>query len=71
MLIQLTVDRFEENKAILAANDGAAIIWPKNKLPADVHEGSVLSFDITEAAEREKQAKQTAKDLINEIIKNS
>lgn len=71
MLIELTVDRFEEDQAVLLANDGVAITWPKNKLPADVHEGSALSFDIAEAAEREKQAKQTAKDLINEIIKNS
>lgn len=71
MLIELTVDRFEEDKAVLAAHDGEAIIWPKNKLPAETHEGSALSFDITASAEREKRDKQTAKDLINEIIKNS
>lgn len=71
MLINLTVDRFEGDKAVLVANDGLTIVWPKNKLPAEAHEGSVLSFDITETAEREKRDKQTAKDLINEIIKNS
>ncbi|MBI2459246.1 MAG: DUF3006 domain-containing protein [Parcubacteria group bacterium] len=71
IVIELTVDRFEEDKAILVANDGAAISWPKNKLPAEIHEGSALSFDIAEAAEREKRDRQTAKDLINEIIKNS
>jgi len=71
MQIKLTIDRLEEEKAVLVADDGAAIIWPKNKLPADIHEGSVLSFDIKEASEREKRNKQTAKDIINEIIKNS
>lgn len=71
MIIKLTIDRFEEDKAVLAADDGTTIIWPKNKLPADVHEGSALSFDVTEEAEREKQNKQTAKDIINEIIQNS
>jgi len=71
MLIKLTVDRLEEDKAVLVADDGTAIIWPKNKLPNNVHEGSALSFDIIEAAEREKRDKQTAKDIINEIIKNS
>jgi hypothetical protein len=71
MLIKLTVDRFEEDKAVLAADDGTMIIWPKNKLLADVHEGSVLSFDIRENAEREKIDKQTAKDIINEIVQNS
>lgn len=71
MLIKLIVDRFEGDRAVLAASDGTAIIWPKNKLPADSHEGSALSFDILEAAEQEKLDKQTAKDIINEIIKNS
>jgi len=71
MRIKLTVDRFEADKAVLVDKDGTAIIWPKNKLPADVHEGSALNFDIGEAAEREKRDKQTAKDIINEIIQNS
>jgi len=71
MLIKLTVDRFEEDKAVLALNDGGTVVWPKNKLPADTHEGSALSFTIQEAAEQEKKDKQTAKDIINEIIKNS
>lgn len=71
IIIKLIIDRLEQDKAVLVADDGLAIIWPKNKLPADVHEGSALSFDITEAAEREKRDKQTAKDIINEIIKNS
>jgi len=71
MLIKLTVDRFEEDKAVLVTDDGTAIVWLKNKLPDNIHEGSTLSFDIVEAAEREKRDKQTAKDIINEIIKNS
>ncbi|MDP2736184.1 MAG: DUF3006 domain-containing protein [bacterium] len=71
MQIKLTIDRFEEDKAVLVADDGTAIIWPKNKLPTDIHEGSTLSFDIRETAEQEKRDKQTAKDIINEIIKNS
>ena len=71
MLIKFTIDRFEEDKVVLVASDGTAIIWPKNKLPNNIHEGSALSFDIAETAEREKSDKQIAKDIINEIIKNS
>ncbi|MFA5359608.1 MAG: DUF3006 domain-containing protein [Patescibacteria group bacterium] len=71
MIIKLTVDRFEGDKAVLITSDGSKIVWPKNKLSADVHEGATLSFDIVEAAEREKRDKQTAKDIINEIIQNS
>ena len=68
MQIKFTLDRFEEDKAVLIADDGSAIVWPKNKLPADIHEGSAVNFDIRETAEREKLDKQTAKDIINEII---
>jgi len=71
MLIKLTIDRFEEDKAVLITGGGVTIIWPKDKLPADIREGSALSFDVREEAEREKKDKQTAKDIINEIIKNS
>lgn len=68
MIIKLTVDRFEGNKAVLITGDGQTINWPKNQLPKNLHEGSGLSFDIAEKAEREKRDKQTAKDIINEII---
>jgi hypothetical protein len=68
MLIKFTIDRFEGNQAVLVAEDGQSLVWPKNKLPEKVHEGSSLSFEITEEAEREKRNKQTAKDIINEII---
>jgi len=70
MIIQFTIDRFESDKAVLIAADGAAINWPKNKLPDNVHEGSCLSFDIAADEEREKRNQQTAKDIINEIINN-
>jgi len=71
MQIKLTIDRFEKDLAVLITDDGVAITWPKNKLPANAHEGLALNFDIQEKAEREKQNKQTAKDIINEIIQNS
>lgn len=71
MIIKLTVDRFEKDKAVLIAGDGETMVWPKNKLPANIHEGSCLSFDVAEKQEREKRDKQAAKDIINEIINHS
>jgi len=68
MIIKLTIDRFEADKAVLITEDGAAIVWPKSKLPDGIHEGSALSFDIVEEREREKRDQQTAKDILNEII---
>ncbi len=68
MQIKLTIDRFESDKAVLKTSDGQTIVWPKNLLPDNLHEGSVLSFDLAEEKEREYKNKQTAKDIINEII---
>jgi hypothetical protein len=68
MLIKFTIDRFEGDKTVLIASDGQTIIWPKNQLPENIHEGSCLNFEITEKTEREKKDRQTAKDIINEII---
>lgn len=71
MIIKLTVDRLEKDKAVLIASDGETMVWPKNKLPTNIHEGSCLSFDVAEKEELEQQTKQTAKDIINEIINHS
>lgn len=68
MIIKLTIDRFEADKAVLITADGASIIWPKDKLPAGAREGLALNFDISDDAEREKRDKQAAKDILNEII---
>lgn len=68
IVIKLTIDRFEEDRAVLIDGVGAAIVWPKNKLPDNLHEGSSLNFAIAEEKNREREDKQTAKDIINEII---
>lgn len=69
MIVKLTLDRFEEDKAVLIADEGEQIIWPKNKLPENIHEGAVLNFDIKTDAEAEEAKRKTAKDLLNEILK--
>ena len=68
MIIKLTIDRFEADQAVLISSDGVAIIWPKNKLPAGAREGLALNFEIMADQGREKKDRQTAKDIINEII---
>lgn len=69
MIIVLILDRFEEDKAVLIADSGEKIIWPKNKLPEGVREGAVLNFDLKTDAEAEEEKRKTAKDLLNEILK--
>lgn len=68
MDIELTIDRFEGDKAVLKTNDGDTIIWPKEKLPENIHEGSVLAMSIHTLAEKENENKQQAKDILNEIL---
>lgn len=68
MRFNCTLDRFEADKAVLIGARGEKIIWPKNLLPEGAHEGMALNFDILEEKEREAKEKQTAKDIINEII---
>lgn len=68
MNIKLTIDRFENNKAILITDEGDTVIWPKSKLPNDAREGMVLNFNILSDLETEKEKKELAKDILNEIL---
>lgn len=68
MNIKLTIDRFEEDKAVLKTDDNQTIIWPKDKLPAEAHEGTVVAFNIITDAEEEKSRKEQAKEILNEIL---
>jgi len=71
MTIKLTIDRFENDKAILKTEDRSTIIWPKDQLPQDSHEGMVLIFNIINDAQGEKDKKQLAKEILNEILDTS
>ena len=68
MKLEFTIDRFEGEKAILKNEDNETIVWPKNKLPKDVKEGSILAFMITNKAEDKNNKEDLAKDILNEIL---
>lgn len=65
---QLTIDRFEGDKAVLKTKDGETIIWPKNKLPENINEGTVLTYLITGDIETEQEKQEIAKEILNEIL---
>ncbi len=67
MIIKITIDRFESDKAVLITEDGENIIWPKKKLPENSREGSSLMFAITGNKE-DKTTKNLAKNILNEIL---
>lgn len=64
----LTIDRFEGGKAVLKTEDNNTIVWPKDKLPNQAKEGEVLTFTITNDIEAEKDKKELAKNILNEIL---
>jgi len=68
MKLELTIDRFEGDKAVLKNEDNETVVWPKNKLPKDVKEGSILALTITDQAEAKNNKEDLAKDILNEIL---
>jgi len=68
MKIKLTIDRFEGEKAVLKTDSGHNIAWPKNNLPDNCHEGSILFFNITTEEGFEEQKRNLAKSVLNEIL---
>jgi len=68
MKINLTIDRFEEEKAVLISDEGEKIIWPKSKLPKDTKEGDILTFAIRSDEEEKEEKKKMAKEILNEIL---
>lgn len=68
METKATIDRFENDKAVLVLKNKETIIWPKNLLPNSAKEGAVLRIDINDdKLETEKNTK-LAKDILNEIL---
>ena len=69
MEYSLTIDRFENEKAVLKTEKGETIIWLKSMLPAEIKEGEILTFSICGDKEKEKNKKGLAKDILNELLK--
>ncbi len=67
MVIKMTIDRFEGKTAVLKTEKGESVEWPKNNLP-EVKEGAVLIFDIKNSDEYEREEKEKAKKILNEIL---
>lgn len=68
MNIKLTIDRFEGGKAVLKTENNDEIIWPKKILPEQARESMVLNFNIQNNLQAEKEKKELAKDILNEIL---
>lgn len=65
MNIKLIIERIENGQAVLKTDDGQTIIWPTNKIPEPVAEGTILNLTLNN---KEQTNNQLAKDILNEIL---
>jgi hypothetical protein len=68
MQLTVTVDRFEGDKAVLITSDGKVITWPREKLPPDTPEGSILKLSLSEDTKDTSNQRNVAKEILNEIL---
>ncbi len=68
MLIKATIDRFENGRVVLKTEDKQSIIWPREKLPENIREGSVLRIAVSSDDAAEGADRELAKNILNEIL---
>lgn len=64
-----TLDRLEGDKAVLKLDDGQALDWPADKLPAGASEGTQLKLVLSSNKSEEAEREEVAKSVLNEILK--
>ncbi|MEK7606989.1 MAG: DUF3006 domain-containing protein [Patescibacteria group bacterium] len=69
-VLEVVLDRFESDYAVLRVKDAKEILWPRRALPADAREGSVLYLQALSNKEKEAEREAIAKTLLNEVLKN-
>jgi hypothetical protein len=70
MRIRLTIDRFEGARkeiAVLLADDGTQISFPKGLLPRGARAGDVLAVSIERDAEATRQVVERTKKVQDEL----
>ncbi|MFH1430413.1 MAG: DUF3006 domain-containing protein [Candidatus Uhrbacteria bacterium] len=66
--MDVTIDRFEDDRAVLILESGDSVIVPRAELPDEATEGDViaLSFGINDTETDDRTA--NAKAILNEIL---
>lgn len=70
---KFTIDRIEENKAVLECENGECVSLDVKSLPKNIREGDVLCFEegsyFLDAQETEKR-KEHIKDLMSRLFED-
>ena len=61
MKFNFTINKIDDNQAVLDDGSGKIIYWPADKLPADAKVGDKMIFSIGEDDD-------SAKNILNEIL---
>ena len=69
METKLTLDRIEEGQAVLLTDEQEKIYIPVRLLPSEAKEGNIYYINIDNKPEEAKDAKNQAKAILNEILK--
>ena len=69
MNIKLTIDRFENEQAVLKFASGETLVWPKAKLPDNLKEGDILYLELSQNKQATADKHAQAKDILNELLK--
>ena len=70
-MLQATIDRFEENYAVVAFDNGDILNISIDELPEGAEEGAVLYFHPTIEPEAGNDREALAKTILNTILKKN
>lgn len=71
-MIRLSVDRFEGSRkqtAVLLAEDGTAIVFPRSLLPRGTKAGDILTFQIDRDAEATRKLAAATRQVQDRLKK--
>lgn len=71
LTIKGTIDRFEQEKAVIIIDNNQQIIWPKNKLPMDCLAGDSITLTIKTDEKASTENEKNAKQILNDILTNA
>ena len=69
MKVKVTVDRIEEDTAVLLIRpkEDKKVIWPLSFLPEDTKEGDILDIEINRDEKTKEDSKKRVENLINKL----
>ena len=67
--ISATLDRIENEVAVLKCDDGQDLNWPVDNLPAGLMEGDRVKLVLFTTASEKLEREELAKKILNELLK--